>query len=109
MKYFAGWAHCDDQVAGGEGDTIEDAISEYFGNYAEYEVYYFGLCDGETMTVEVWSTMSREEAISLGLDGDLEDDWDYILDKPIEKRDYKISIKDGETTFIPQNAKEIEL
>lgn len=103
-RYFAGWQCCDDTVSGGMGATIEDAVNEYLSEHAESEALDYGcLGDGDEITVEIYTTMNREEAAQRGMDEEWDEGWQFMLDKVVARRTYEISITDGAATFIPQN------
>jgi hypothetical protein len=108
-RYFAGWQNYDDTVSGGIGSTIEEALHDYLDSYAVDEVDYACLGDGDEITVEIYNTFTRDERDAYPERVDFEcweDGWDFMLNKVVERRTFRISIKEGDISFIPQNSKD---
>jgi len=53
-KFFAGSFCVEETVQGGTGETPDEAVADYFGNYADDEIDYWTPIDEEsgTFTVE---------------------------------------------------------
>jgi hypothetical protein len=100
-RYFAGWQHCDDTVSGGRGSTPDDAVTDFLDNHAVDELDYACLGDGDRMPVQVWRTMSRDEALAKHMAEEWDPDWSFMLDTKIETREFLISITDGDVSFEP--------
>ena len=85
--YFAGSFRCEDDVHGGIGTTIDDAVNDYFSDHADDECdYYLDEIDGSELVVTVWSCLTKDEYYAKYPSGDeFEDHWSFILDKEVEK------------------------
>ncbi|NRA27460.1 MAG: hypothetical protein HRU10_09445 [Opitutales bacterium] len=95
-KYFAGWQFIRDRVEGGWGQTIDDAVEDYL--FCQIEDDLDCACIpplGENITVEIFSVMSRADAINKYGEDDIDEDWVYVLGEPVEERVYFVS-RDGE-------------
>lgn len=82
-KFFAGSFCVEETVQGGTGETPDEAVADYFGNYADDEIDYWTPIDEEsgTFTVEVYEVHPIDPD-----DEDNSGDWQWICGRVVERR-----------------------
>jgi hypothetical protein len=67
-KFFAGSFCVEETVQGGTGETPDDAVADYFGNYADDEIDYWSksprLCDAQKMKDRDYTPEARRLFLS---------------------------------------------
>lgn len=99
--FFAGWKNLYDTVSGGTGTTPEEALEDYLAEHAEYEIDYSGIAPEDQFYVEIYSTITKQQAIARGIASDdpWHDKWSFMLDELIEKRTIAVRFRDGAYSF----------
>lgn len=98
-KYFAGWACTEDRVSGGTGQTPDEAVEDYFANYAEDEIDYYTELDEDhgVIGVEVF------EVYKPGPDDEEYEDCGpgvrWLVGRRVEVRDFEWRVALDETGF----------
>ena len=102
-KFFAGSSHIEEDVSGGGGDTVEDAILDYLQNHAEDELeswYDYDKCEWVEFTVKVFDVLSKQEAQPFIEEDSWEDHWTFMLGGEAHSRVFEAKHCDDADEFI---------
>ena len=94
-NYFCGWNAIDENVIGGTGETIEDAIADYIGNHLDDELNdVFDPSDTEVeIEVLIYNVISPEASKEQWGEGVVDDNWEWCIDRLMEKRKLKFKYR----------------
>lgn len=93
-NFFAGHQYVYEEVSGGTGDTISDAVDDYFNNHADDEMNdLFSEEENPCFELKIYKCLSKKEAIEYGVIEEYwDDDWDYMIEHTcIDTIKYKAS------------------
>lgn len=91
--FFAGVFCIEGNVSGGTGMTPDDAVADYFANYADDEIDHYTPLHEENgaITVEVFEVYKPKPD-----DEENEGDWEWMCGARVEKREYNWRVEDSD-------------